>query len=361
MKALQKDSLNAQIRRMSFNEQSGFRLKKFALKVTANPQGIYLQELTLHLPSTFVCIDTLSATGNLKDPHLLTSPENPVNYMGNLRASVTPADLSYFVPALTHFQDSIHIDATFRGKGRQFRCTHFYLASPQKELILRAQGMMDANQSVKSPYFFGEITQADVSEKALPWLFHNLKGAETNLPDLIQRLGFIQFQGDVSGYPSRITAHGTVKSRPGQLNANVTMHTDTLTLQKSYSGRISTQDFELGKLLAKEELGKTSFDLELKGLQYRNNQLESHIKGEISSLEYNHYQYQHIALNGDFKPGGFNGHLSLDDHNGKITMDGSFVTSQAVPDFNLRVKVRDFRPYSLHLTKNTKILTSRST
>lgn len=351
LKALQKDSLNAQIRRMSFNEQSGFRLKKFALKVTANPQGIYLQELTLHLPSTFVCIDTLSATGNLKDPHLLTSPENPVNYMGNLRASVTPADLSYFVPALTHFQDSIHIDATFRGKGRQFRCTHFYLASPQKELILRAQGMMDANQSVKSPYFFGEITQADVSEKALPWLFHNLKGAETNLPDLIQRLGFIQFQGDVSGYPSRITAHGTVKSRPGQLNANVTMHTDTLTLQKSYSGRISTHDFELGKLLAKEELGKTSFDLELKGLQYRNNQLESHIKGEISSLEYNHYQYQHIALNGDFKPGGFNGHLSLDDQNGKITMDGSFVTSQAVPDFNLRVKVRDFRPYSLHLTK----------
>ena len=97
---------------------------------------------------------------------------------------------------------------------------------------------------------------------------------------------------------------------------------------------------------AKEELGKTSFDLELKGLQYRNNQLESHIKGEISSLEYNHYQYQHIALNGDFKPGGFNGHLSLDDQNGKITMDGSFVTSQAVPDFNLRVKVRDFRPYS---------------
>lgn len=132
MKALQKDSLNAQIRRMSFNEQSGFRLKKFALKVTANPQGIYLQELTLHLPSTFVCIDTLSATGNLKDPHLLTSPENPVNYMGNLRASVTPADLSYFVPALTHFQDSIHIDATFRGKGRQFRCTHFYLAIPRR-------------------------------------------------------------------------------------------------------------------------------------------------------------------------------------------------------------------------------------
>ena len=88
----------------------------------------------------------------------------------------------------------------------------------------------------------------------------------------------------------------------------MTMHTDTTTLQKSYSGRISTNNFELGKLLAKKELGKTSFDLELNGLQYRNHQPESHVKGEISSLEYNHYQYQHIALNGNFKPGGFNVH-----------------------------------------------------
>mgnify|MGYP000464807037 CR=1 FL=1 len=68
-------------------------------------------------------------------------------------------------------------------------------------------------------------------------------------------------------------------------------------------------------------------------------------------MEYNHYQYQHIALNGNFKPGGFNGHLSLDDENGKISIDGSFVTQQAVPDFNLRVKVRDFRPNKLQLTK----------
>lgn len=350
LKALQKDSLNVQIRRMSFNERSGFRLKRFTMRVTANPKGIYLHELALNLPSTSLTIDTLAATGNLTESPLLSS-DNPISYVGRLHASVTPADISFFVPALQHFQDSIHIETSFHGKGKQFRCTRFHLSSPQKELILRAQGMIDGNASPHGPYFFGEITQADASERALPWIFHNLKGSETQLPDLIQRLGFIQFKGDVSGYPSRITAHGTVKSQPGQIDANVTMYTDTLTSQKSYSGRVSTTDFELGTLLAKEEIGKTSFDLELKGLQYRNNQLESHIKGEIASLEYNRYQYQHIMLNGDFKPGGFNGHLSMDDDNGKITMDGSFVTNQAVPDFNLRVKVRDFRPNKLHLTK----------
>lgn len=355
LKALQTDSLNAQIRRMSFNEQSGFQLKKFALKATATPKGIHLHDLNLSLPATTVNIDTFTVAGELTAPDFISDTQT--TYMGRLNASVTPADIACFVPALQHFQDSVHIDLAFHGRGKQARCTNFYLSSPHKALEIHAEGMLDHSNPSQPPYFFGQITQADADETAISWLIHNLKGTAAPVPDILQRLGFLKFQGDVSGYPSRITAHGTLQSQPGQINANLTMHTDTLTQQKSYSGKVSTHNFELGKLLAKKELGKTSFDLELNGLQYRNHQPESHIKGEISSLEYNDYQYQHIALNGNFKPGGFNGHLSLDDENGKISVDGNFVTQQAVPDFNLRVKVRDFRPHKLQLTKNTKIPT----
>lgn len=349
LKALQTDSLNAQIRRMSFNEQSGFQLKKFALKATATPKGIHLHDLNLSLPATTVNIDTFTVAGELTAPDFISDTQT--TYMGRLNASVTPADIACFVPALQHFQDSVHIDLAFHGRGKQARCTNFYLSSPHKALEIHAEGMLDHSNPSQPPYFFGQITQADADETAISWLIHNLKGTAAPVPDILQRLGFLKFQGDVSGYPSRITAHGTLQSQPGQINANLTMHTDTLTQQKSYSGKVSTHNFELGKLLAKKELGKTSFDLELNGLQYRNHQPESHIKGEISSLEYNDYQYQHIALNGNFKPGGFNGHLSLDDENGKISVDGNFVTQQAVPDFNLRVKVRDFRPHKLQLTK----------
>lgn len=349
LKALQTDSLNAQIRRMSFNEQSGFQLKKFALKATATPKGIHLHDLNLSLPATTVNIDTFTVAGELTTPDFISDTQT--TYMGRLNASVTPADIACFVPALQHFQDSVHIDLAFHGRGKQARCTNFYLSSPHKALEIHAEGMLDHSNPSQPPYFFGQITQADADKTAISWLIHNLKGTAAPVPDILQRLGFLKFQGDVSGYPSRITAHGTLQSQPGQINANLTMHTDTLTQQKSYSGKVSTHNFELGKLLAKKELGKTSFDLELNGLQYRNHQPESHIKGEISSLEYNDYQYQHIALNGNFKPGGFNGHLSLDDENGKISVDGNFVTQQAVPDFNLRVKVRDFRPHKLQLTK----------
>lgn len=349
LKALQADSLNAQIRRMSFNEQSGLQLKKFALKATATLKGIHLHDLTLSLPATTINIDTFTVAGDLTAPNFISDTQT--TYIGRMNASITPADIACFVPALQHFQDSVHVNMAFQGRGKQARCSNFYLSSPHKALEIHAEGMLDHSSPSQPPYFFGKVTQADANESAISWLIHNLKGTSEPVPDILLRLGFLKFQGDVSGYLSRITAHGTLQSRPGRINANLTMHTDTLTQQKSYSGKVSTHNFELGKLLAKKELGKTSFDLELNGLQYRNHQPESHIKGEISSLEYNDYQYQHIALNGNFKPGGFNGHLSLDDENGKISVDGNFVTQQAVPDFNLRVKVRDFCPHKLQLTK----------
>ena len=227
LKALQTDSLNAQIRRMSFNEQSGFQLKKFALKATATPKGIHLHDLNLSLPATTVNIDTFTVAGELTAPDFISDTQT--TYMGRLNASVTPADIACFVPALQHFQDSVHIDLAFHGRGKQARCTNFYLSSPHKALEIHAEGMLDHSNPSQPPYFFGQITQADADETAISWLIHNLKGTAAPVPDILQRLGFLKFQGDVSGYPSRITAHGTLQSQPGQINANLTMHTDTLT------------------------------------------------------------------------------------------------------------------------------------
>ena len=123
--------------------------------------------------------------------------------MGRLNASVTPADIACFVPALQHFQDSVHIDLAFHGRGKQARCTNFYLSSPHKALEIHAEGMLDHSNPSQPPYFWSNHT-ADADETAISWLIHNLKGTActcTRHPAAF--LGFLKFQGDVSGYPSR--------------------------------------------------------------------------------------------------------------------------------------------------------------
>lgn len=101
-------------------------------------------------------------------------------------------------------------------------------------------------------------------------------------------------------------------------------------------------------------LGNTTFDIELQGFKYHDGKAESYIKGVISSFTYKQYEYRNIMLDGQYTPGGFNGKLSLDDSNANIEINGHVATRQAVPDFNLKAVVRNFRPNDLNLTDQYK-------
>lgn len=348
LKALRRDSLNTQIRRMSFNEKSGFRLKRFAAKLTANNKGIRLEGLNISLPATDIVLDSLKATGNSLSH--LTELNADTRYEATLHASITPADFTPFVPLLNHFTEPINLRLAAKGQGKRAECTEFELTDSHGQLKLNAEGAIDAEISASQPYFYGKIGQANISSQGFIQLFQNLTG-KTDLPPLLTRIGFIDFRGDISGYPYRLTTHGNIRSNVGDLQANVTMHTDTTNHSRSFSGRIVTQELNLGKLLNKEkQLGKATFDIELKGFKYRNSKPESYIKGTISGLEYNRYEYHNITLDGHYRPGGFKGKIAMDDPNGKVEINGQFVTAQPMPDFNLRAVVRNLRPHDLRLT-----------
>lgn len=125
-----------------------------------------MHDLNLSLPTTTVNLDTFTVAGELTAPDFISDTQT--TYMGRLNASVTPADIACFVPALQHFQDSVHIDLAFHGRGKQARCTNFYLSSPHKALEIHAEGMLDHSNPSQPPYFFGQITQADADKQPYP-------------------------------------------------------------------------------------------------------------------------------------------------------------------------------------------------
>ena len=352
LKALTPDSLNAQIKRLSFNEQSGFKLKKLALKLTANHQGLQANNIEVSLPQSELAIDTLAAAYDSTASSSIIN--NDTRYMARIRASITLSDLAMFVPSFTHFNDALNLRITLEGKGYQTKCTDIYLSNDYQSLLLKGEAMVNHWNEKNNMFLFGNLAQLKADKEGTGWLIQNLTG-KTNTPAILQRIGDINFNGDISGYLSQLTTHGTLLTGVGSIQANVTMHSDTITHLRSYSGKIIGPELNLGALLDQEKtLGNTTFDIELKGFKYHDGKAESYIKGNISSLTYKQYEYRNIMLDGKYTPGGFNGKLSLDDSNGNIEINGHFATRQAVPDFNLRAVVRNFRPNDLHLTDKYK-------
>ena len=95
----------------------------------------------------------------------------------------------------------------------------------------------------------------------------------------------------------------------------------------SYSGAVKTEEFELGNMLANDQLGKVTFNLKVEGNHYEKQYPSIVMKGLIASIDYSDYNYENITLDGEYKQGGFNGKIALDDENGSVLLNGSINTA----------------------------------
>ena len=78
------------------------------------------------------------------------------------------------------------------------------------------------------------------------------------------------------------------------------------------------------------------------------------MKGLVASIDYSDYTYENITLDGEYKQGGFNGKVALDDENGSVQLNGSINTASHIPTFNFQAAIHNVRPHELHLTPQYK-------
>ena len=347
LKALNSDTLNVQVRRMSFVEKSGFQFKRLKLKAAANKEQCLLQDMEVSLPNGLIRINSISAS--YKDL-LAPSDSSFLHYGGSMHAHIVPADIAPFVPALKHFSDAVTVRLDFSSKDQIHSLTNLSVYSPRKEVILLANGFYTPPTDSQLLKVNGSIQQAEVTQEGFKWLFKNLTG-KNEIPPILERIGTGTVSAELNGTSQKMKTKLMVHTALGIIQGQGTMFNDSPNKPRSFSGKLFTESFELGTLLNdKKNFGNTSFNVDVTGLNYTKKKLESYIKGTIFEFDYQGYKYNNILLDGNFKPGDFNGRIALEDENARVTIDGKFNTSGAIPSFDLSASLRDFCPERLHLT-----------
>lgn len=75
------------------------------------------------------------------------------------------------------------------------------------------------------------------------------------------------------------------------------------------------------------------------------------LKGLIVFFEYSNYKYENIMLDGEFKCGGFDGKVVLNDENGLVYLNGNINVVEKVFIFNFNVVIDKICLYDLNLIK----------
>ncbi len=267
LKALQNDSINAAIKRLSIEEEhSGFELKKLSLKVIGNDQRMKIENFAIDLPNTSLAMDTihmdydsLGAFDNLAQDvrfsfHLLPSQialqdlsafvpafgsamdtihmdydslgafdnlAQDVRFSFHLLPSqIALQDLSAFVPAFGSFKEKLQVEVQTDGTINQLNCPHLSV-SVGNHFYLRGDVSLQDLSHPENAYVFGNLSNLYADPEGIAFFVRNFSKNYNGVPPVLQHLGTVSFRGEVSGYFTDLVTYGQVRTDIGTIQTDV--------------------------------------------------------------------------------------------------------------------------------------------
>lgn len=350
LKAFTNDSLNAQIKKMSFDEASGITLNKLALNITANRDSAFLSNLTLKLPGTDFQIPEakigLSGITNSNElmnsaPVLLTIDPSKIRL----------SDLKAFVPAFANFKETIDISADASGYINNINLKRLSLEYSDKVEFL---GKMELKGVAKleEAYLYGQVSKMKITSDGLKGIVNNFSEKEIELPKAIQELGTLHFIGEISGFLDNLVAYGKLTSDIGAIETDINFgHNKEKHIGTFIKGNISSSDLQIHHLFEEgNPFGNARFNITIDAVRPVNEKFSGQLVAEVINFDFRGYNYNNLLFSGKFKENGFDGRIEIDDPNGSVLAEGTFLNQGKNSLFNFTANVKHVRPDSLNLT-----------
>ena len=342
LRALTDDSLNINVKRLEFKEQSGLNVKRIKFHLAASRKQTQLDNLLIELPQSRLQIDSLRANYLLADSGL---QKGSLQYSGKIVDTyITPSELGCFDPILKDLRSSISITTSFRGSDSEVHIPSLLVSAAGHELDLNANGWLSNWQ--QRPAWNLQLNRLAVSEGYL----NLLAKLFPQIPSQLTTLGDIQLSGachrDKQGAGALLSDLHTDAG-----DAKVTIN---LAADQSFGGTVDIDGLSLQKLLGDNNLGNVTSALKLNGQLHQGQKPDVSAEGTISQLDYKGYSYHNLALTGGYNKGVITTHLDINDPHLEAQIDATLsdehISNNKLNNIKLQSSIKKIEPAIIHLT-----------
>ena len=264
-------------------------------------------------------------------------------------SELSSEDLAYFAPETRSWKTVFAIEGSAHGKVDNIT---------GQKMIIRAgnQNYLDGDISLRGLPDIDE-TFIDFRSRQLRTTYGELSRLIPSLKDItnpnLSSFGNISFSGSYTGYIRDFVTYGTLTTDIGTLQTDLHMQVPSVG-KAIYDGKVSTNNFQLGKFIDNSKIGNIVFNGKINGKGFNANDVDLGVDGKISKIEFNGYPYTNIIAHGTFKNMLFSGNASINDPHLIIdTLVGSINLSKANPEFNLEANVTKLHLKSLGFTNDS--------
>ncbi len=301
-------SIDLLLKKLSFKDESGFKLQSLHFKLQADRQKATLKEFRLLMPRSELVLDDLKATYRFEGKRFI--PES-LRFKGGIQQSkITFADVASLVPALRHFDDAVFVSSRFSGTAKSISVPSLNLRTGSGSFNLQARGSYSHASS--HPAWNADIANLNLSPAGVEFLAENL-GSKVKIPKEIQRLGTIHLTGKAKGYEKVLSAKGNIETDAGNISLQAVKNDDRI------KASVETRGVNLGRILDNRKLGTVEARIDAHGTM-------KHIfaKGNIARFDYGNYDFHNIEIDGDYDMKTLRGTASIADPNVNLSVKGDY-------------------------------------
>lgn len=322
------------INKMAFRDHRGLRITNLSGQFTYNPSNIILDNFLFNTKES----NFKGSAKLIYDEHGFADFLNKVKFDVNFEeATISSNDIRYFYNELG--KDKLfNIKAHITGPLNDLHLNKLKLIDDKGTQVIGNVNFKNLfGESEQRFYMKGDFYNVSSDYDNLSELLPNVLGKK--LPEILRKLGKFMVVGSAEVSASEIKTDFFMKTVLGNIKSNLAMAQIENIDNASYTGNVELDRFNIGKFLSIKDIGIVSLDVAIKGKGFTEKYVDTYIKGGISRLSYNNYNYSDILIEGQFKRPIFRGTINVNDPNLFMDFDGLVDLSKKVLHYDFKTNI----------------------
>lgn len=307
------DAISGDINTFSVKDKSGLDLQELHTEFKYGPKGAELKDLYVQTPQTLIKDEIIVSYFSVES---LNENIGDLYVDADINGSrVGFKDVLLFVPALADtnpFKSNpngiMFINSRVKGKVNNLNIPNLEIRGVGRTVIA-ASGSIKGLPDVETAYFNMHIKEFLSTAKDI-----NMFVPEGTIPQNIQLPEQLAAKGAFKGTLQNFNTNLNLNSSYGKAKIKALFDRRNKDAER-YDADVEITDFDLGKLITNDSLGKITLKAKVKGTGLNPQTANASVQAHLISAEYNSYVYKDFTIDGKVNNGQFEAVANMDDPN----------------------------------------------
>ncbi len=339
LNAISKDTISASLLQCTARDtMTGFDIKDLRCDVLVNKGVAHISNLTLQQKSTKLKIEKAEMVlPNKKDSIPLSFSTGNINGTAYLKDIARP-----FSPALKQFSIPLNLSLTMDGNDEALHFHNVKVKTPDNKLSISANGdITHLKEKEKLAVVFKVANMTTSSDKAIDII--NQFAVKKLMMGELKKLGAIVYTGQFGVYWKREVFSGTLTTRVGNMDFDITLDD----LNKYLKGSLSSKNLEIGQAFDVPDVGtvacRAKFNIDIS--KERTAKIRTNKNGnlpigkiQVNIDEANYMKIRMTNISADIESNGYEANGNIKKTGNLMDLNCSFVYTSTTEGQNLKVK-----------------------